>query len=107
MPTCKEIFDAMPSRFDPEAAGDWSGVVQFKISGEGGGNWTVTVKDKQCTVSEGEDPNATATLETDATTYVNVTTGAENAQTAFFAGKIKIQGNMSDVMKMQQVFKKE
>lgn len=105
--TAAQIFEAMPSRFDPEAAGDWNAIVQFKISGDGGGDWYVTVKDKQVQVNPGAAENATATLETDAETYVGVTTGTVNAQTAFFTGKIKIAGNMSDIMKMQTVFKKE
>ena len=106
---CKEIFDVMSSRFDPEAAGDWSAIVQFKIAASGddpGGNWVVTVKDKICSVVEGEDPNATATIDTDAETYVGISTGAINAQTAFFSGKIKISGNMNDAIKIQTVFKR-
>lgn len=104
--TVKEIFDAMPAKFDPEAAGDWNACVQFKIAGEGGGNWNVTVKEKTCGVAEGDAETPTCTIETDAETYVGTSTGTINAQTAFFSGKIKIAGNMSDAMKINQVFKR-
>lgn len=104
--TCKQIFEEMPKHFDPEAAGDWAATVQFKISGEGGGNWVLTVKDKQCETKEGEAENPTATVETDAETWVGISTGEVNGQQAFFSGKLRIQGNMSDVMKMQQVIKR-
>ncbi len=106
MPTVKEIFDVMPEKFDPEAAGDWNAVVQFKVAGEGGGNWNVTVQNKTCAVVEGEAASPTCTIETDAETYVGTSTGTINSQTAFFSGKIKIAGNMSDAMKINQVFKR-
>lgn len=108
--TTKAIFEAMPSRFDPEAAGDWSAVIQFDIAPSGddpGGKWVVTIKDKTVTVTEGTTDSPTATLSTDAETYVGVSTGAISGQTAFFTGKIKIAGNMNDVIKVQTVFKKE
>lgn len=104
--SCKEIFDAMPSRFDAEAAGEWSAVIQFNISGEGGGNWVVEVKDKKPNVYEGTTESPTATVDTDAETYVGIAEGKINGQTAFFTGKLKIQGNMNDVMKMNSVFKR-
>ncbi len=106
----KTIFDAMPSRFDAEAAGEWNAVIQFDITAAGddpGGKWVVTIKDKQVIVADGTTDAPTATLSTDAETYVGVSTGTMNAQTAFFSGKIKISGNMQDVIKVQTVFKKE
>ena len=105
--TCKDIFDAMPKGFDPEAAGDWSAVVQYNISGDGGGNWTVTVKDQTCAVAEGTVEDATATVETDSETWVGIAEGTVEPTTAFMTGKIRIMGNMADVMKSQKVFKRE
>lgn len=106
--TCKQIFEAMPSRFVPENAVGWNAVIQFNISGEGGGNWYLTVKDGTATVTEGTAEAPTATVETDAETWVGMTLGTVNPQTAFFTGKIKIQGNMNDVLKLQgPAFKRE
>ena len=44
--TIKDIFEAMPSRFNGAAAGDWSANIQFNFNNDGDGeNWFVTVAD--------------------------------------------------------------
>jgi len=104
--TCKEIFEMMPSQFDAEAAGDWEAKVQYSIEGEGGGTWVIAVTGGACAVSEGGVDDATATVETDAETWVGIAEGSVEPTTAFMTGKIRIQGNMADVMKSQKVFKR-
>jgi putative sterol carrier protein len=108
MPTCKEIFEAMPSRFRKEAAGDWNTVIQFHCSGDGGGAWVLTVKDGACEVAEGTAESPKAVIHTDAATWVGINTGAVNAMVAFTTNKLKIEGNMGDVLKLNNpsVFKK-
>lgn len=106
MATCTEVFAEMPNRFDAEAAGDWTAKVLYKVEGDGGGNWIVDVADGACKISEGECDDATATVETDAETWVGIAEGTVEPTTAFMTGKIRIQGNMADVMKSQSVFKK-
>jgi putative sterol carrier protein len=107
MPTCEEIFNEMPNRFDAEAAGDWEAKVQYKIEGDGGGNWIVAVSGGAANVSAGEADDASATVETDVETWVGIAEGSVEPTTAFMTGKIRIQGNMADVMKSQSVFKKD
>jgi putative sterol carrier protein len=99
--TCKQVFDAMPSRFKPEGAGDWSATIQFLISGDKGGDYTVKIADSTCTVTEGIDPEATATMTTNDETWIGIINGTANPMMAFTLGKIKISGNMGDVMKLQ------
>lgn len=107
MATCSEVFGEMPNRFDAEAAGDWEAKVQYKIEGDGGGNWIVEVTGGACNISEGEAEDASATVETDAETWVGIAEGTVEPTTAFMTGKIRIQGNMADVMKSQSVFKRD
>lgn len=98
--TCKMILEAMPSRFNPEGAANWNTVVQFNFSGEKGGNWYVTIKDKTCTVIAGTAEKPTATLNTSADTWIGIITGKVRAEMAFMSGQLKIQGNMGDIMKL-------
>ena len=44
MPTVKETFDLMQGRFKPEKAAGVSAVIQYEITGEGGGTWSATIK---------------------------------------------------------------
>lgn len=98
--TCKEIFDKMPSRFNPEGAKDWNAVIQFNISGDKGGDYTVRVKDGTCTVAEGVDAEANTTITTNDETWIGMINGTVNAMMAFTMGKLKIKGEMGNAMKL-------
>lgn len=108
MPTPAEIFDAMPARFNPQGAAGWETQVQFNLAGEGGGAWYLVVKDGKCEVKQGAAPAPKATVNTDAATWVGINTGAVNPMQAFMTGKIKVQGNMGELMKLNNpaVFRK-
>ena len=108
MPTAADIFESMPSRFNGPAAGSWETIVQFNLAGEGGGSWFMEVKDGKCEVKQGTASSPKATVNTDATTWVGVNTGTVNGMQAFMTGKIKVQGNMGELMKLNnpQLFKK-
>ena len=61
MPTVKETFDQMPTRFRADRAAGTNATVQYDISGEGGGTWHAVIKDGACTVlaGPGTSPNLT------------------------------------------------
>src|SRR3990170_1209125 len=64
--TAQEIFDAMSNRFLPEQAGDLNATILFDLSGEGGGQWLLTVANRQATVTRDAIPNPTMTFIADA-----------------------------------------
>lgn len=102
----KAIFDGMPANLNADAAKGMNAVIQFNLSGDGGGNYNVTVKDGAATVAEGaaESPNMTMTMA--AQDYVDMISGKLNGQMAFMSGKLKIAGDMGLAMKMQSLFKR-
>jgi putative sterol carrier protein len=102
----KEIFNAMPANLNADAAKGMNAVIQFNLTGDGGGNYYVTIKDGTCTVSEGthQSPNMTMTMA--AQDYVDMISGKLNGQMAFMSGKLKIAGDMGLAMKMQSLFKR-
>ena len=100
MPTCGEIIESLPGRFNQEAAGDWTATIQFKIAGDEGGSGVLKVADGACSVESGEVEEATATLHTDAATWVGINTGSVNPMQAFMMGQIRIEGNMGEVLKL-------
>jgi putative sterol carrier protein len=106
MSNVAQIMNAMPGRFNGEAAGNWETVIQFNIAN--GGDWIMEVKGGKCEVKEGKAPAAKATVVTDADTWVGINTGKVNPMQAFMTGKIKVTGNMGELMKLQNpaVFKK-
>ena len=109
MTSCQEIFSEMPARFNADAAQGWETEIQFEITGDGGGSWLLSVKDGVCSVSEGSSGSPTATLHSDAATWVGVHTGTVNPMMAFMGGKIRVEGNTAELMRLQdpKVFRRD
>lgn len=104
MPTAADIFKEMPNNFNAEKAGDMDVIVQFDLSGDGGGQWYVNIADGACSVEKGAAESPKATIQMEASDYVDMTTGELNPMAAFMSGKVKVQGDLNTVMKIQQVF---
>ncbi len=104
--TPQEIFDAMPTQFDPAKAGAMNLTVQFDLSGEGGGQWHVTLANQQIGVATGVASAPTVTLTAAAGDYVGIANGDLNATQAFMQGKLKVKGDMSALMKLQSLMGK-
>ena len=102
--TARRLIEEMPETFRGERAGRANVVVQFEISGEGGGNWYVTIKDKTCTVTEGLTETADATVRVDADDYVALSTGKLGSMKAFTTGKVKASGDISLLQRMDRWF---
>lgn len=102
--TARQLIEEMPQTFQPERAGRAEAVIQFQISGDGGGNWVVTIKDKRCTVTEGVAQDANATVRMDASNYVALSTGKLGSMKAFTSGKVKASGNISLLQRMDRWF---
>lgn len=102
----KAIFDAMPGQLNADAAKGMTTVIQFNLSGDGGGEYNVAIKDGACTVNTGAHASPNMTMTMAAQDYVDMITGKLNGQMAFMSGKLKIAGDMGLAMKMQSLFKR-
>jgi putative sterol carrier protein len=102
--TASELFEKMPGNFKPEVAGDLDAVIQFDLTGHGGGTWTATIAHGKCEVSQGPAEDPTLTLTMDAGEYLAMCRGELNAVSAFMRQKIKIRGDVGLAMKLQSLF---
>jgi putative sterol carrier protein len=102
--TARELIEDMPRTFRPERAGRAKAVIQFQLSGEGGGNWYVVIQDRTCTVTEGTTETADATIRTDASDYVALATGKLGSMKAFLSGRVKASGDISLLRRMDTWF---
>ena len=100
----QEIFDAMPGRFLPEQAGDLRAIIQFDLSGDGGGQWNATIANRQLTVQPGVAVSPSLTFSAAASDYVAMINGELNPMQAFMQGKVRVRGDMPLVMRMQNLF---
>jgi putative sterol carrier protein len=101
MPTAQEFFDALPSRVTPDRIEGMNNTYVFDI--EGAGVWTVAVADGAITVTEGEG-DADCTFSASEETFAKITSGEQNATSAYMTGKLKIKGDMGAAMKLQKIF---
>ena len=106
MPTVKEIFEQMPASFQPDAAAGLSAVIQFDITGEGGGTWRAIVEDGALRVVEGAIPYPQLTITASTPDYIAISTGALNEQLAFMTGRIRAKGDLRLAMKLPRIFKR-
>ncbi len=104
MPTVKETFEAMPARFKPERAQGVNAVIQYDITGEGGGSYHVEIADGKCTLREGPAVAPKLTLTMAAQDWLDMVTGKLNGQMAFMSGKLKHKGDMGLLMKLASMF---
>jgi putative sterol carrier protein len=104
MPTVKESFDAMPGRFRSHKAAGTSAVIQYDVSGEGGGTWTAVIKDGTCTLNQGPATNPNLTLQIAAQDWLDMLSGKQSGQMLFMSGKLKIKGDMGLAMKLGSMF---
>lgn len=102
--SAREIFAAMPSRFNKEGAKGLKAVYQFNLAGERGGQWYVSIENDNCEVHEGAHPSANITISMPAEDFVDMTTGKLNGQVAFMSGKLRIAGDMGLALRMQSLF---
>ena len=104
MATVAELFEKMPGQFQADKAGDMNAVILFDLSGEGGGQWSVTIADGKCAIAQGTASSPKATVRMDAGDYHDMITGKLNPMMAFMSGKVKVEGDLNTVMKFQQLF---
>lgn len=102
----RDLIQAMPEAFLPEKAGNAKALIQFNLTGEGGGLWLLDVADGKCQVREETISQPDLTITMDANNFVAFTQGQLDPIQAFMTGKIKVSGNVGLTMQLLQWFKR-
>ncbi|MCX5841890.1 MAG: SCP2 sterol-binding domain-containing protein, partial [Deltaproteobacteria bacterium] len=103
--TVSAVFDNMSSGFKADAAEGADVVFQFSISGEGGGDWIVAVKDGTCKVDTGVHAKPNTTIKMAGTDFLTMMSGKMSAMQAYTSGKIKIEGDLMKSQLIEKIFK--
>ena len=99
--SARDFFDSLESRVDPAKTAGMKNSYLFDI--EGAGTWKVDVQDGNVSVSEGAQ-DADVTITTSEETFEKITSGEQNATSAYMTGKLKVKGDMGAAMKLQKLF---
>jgi len=100
-----EIFDGMAASFKPDAAAGVDVVFQFKIAGEGGGEWFCEIKDGGCSIDSGSHAKPACTIKMAAGDFMAMMGGRLPAMQAFTSGKLKIEGDVMKSQLLEKLFK--
>ncbi|MCP4357288.1 MAG: SCP2 sterol-binding domain-containing protein [Chloroflexi bacterium] len=103
MTTPADIFSKLPETVDASKIAGVSAVVVFDLSGDDGGAWTLNVDNGVVQVDEGAADGASATINMTSADYVGMMSGDLNPMMAFMSGKIKVDGDLNTVMKLQSI----
>jgi len=97
----REFFDTLESRVDTSKTAGMNNSYLFDI--EGAGKWKVDVQDGSVKVTPDAD-DADVTITTSEETFEKITSGEQNATSAYMTGKLKVKGDMGAAMKLQKLF---
>lgn len=103
--TVGELFEALSTRFDTDAAAGLNRTLQWKITDEDPGVWAFEISDGKGRLIPGgvDDPDTTFT--TTGATWMAIAEGRQDAMKAFMSGKLKVKGDMMLAMKVPKLFK--
>jgi putative sterol carrier protein len=97
----REFFETLESRIDASKTAGMNNSYLFDI--DGAGKWKVDVQDGSVKVTEDEE-DADVTITTSDETFEKITSGEQNATSAYMTGKLKVKGDMGAAMKLQTLF---
>jgi putative sterol carrier protein len=88
----------------PDKAREIGAIYLFKISGDGGGTWTVDLVGNPPTVAEGDKGNAQCTFEVAHDDFKQMLTNPAMGMQLYFQGKLKVTGDPMLATKLQKLF---
>ena len=89
----------------PDKARELNAIYCFKISGDGGGDWTVDCVSNPPSCTKGASDKAQCTISVSNEDFKTMLGGDPNAgMQLFFAGKLTVTGDVTLAMKLQQLF---
>ena len=97
-------FAALPGKFKADKAEGVAAVYCFKLSGDGGGDYTVTVKDKQCAVENKAAEKADLTVSISASDWLDLVGGRLDPMAALGSGKLVLDGDIGLAMQLGDLF---
>jgi putative sterol carrier protein len=93
--TVAHWFASLPTILKADKAAGLNAVYGFKLSGDGGGDWAVTIADQKCSVKQGAPDKADVTITAAASDWMDIITGKAQAITLYMSGKLSVDGDLN------------
>ncbi len=108
MVTVQEVFDMMKKSFNKNAALEFKKKItfQYKIEGDGGGSWYITLDNGEYQILEGEAERPVITfIYNSVESFNQIQTGEIDGIQAYTQGKIQVRGPIGIAQKYESVWK--
>jgi len=102
----KELFERLQQKIDskPSKIEGFSATIQFSLKGDGGGEYYAVIHDGTGRINEGKSDTPDVTIFMDAEDFKDLVNKKLEPMGAFMSGKLKVQGDMSLMMKIKSLF---
>jgi len=105
--TILQAIEGMTLSLDADEAKDLDATIQFHVSGEGGGDYYLSIVNGKCDFSVGVVTDPTLTINTPADVWLKIARKETNGPLALMTGKYKASGKMLLLMKMNKLFSRQ
>ncbi|MGB0387032.1 MAG: SCP2 sterol-binding domain-containing protein [Ardenticatenaceae bacterium] len=102
--TIKELFERMPDHVNESAIEGVDKTIQFNVTGDEPGNYSLVVQGGEVEVQAGEADDPDATINTDSDVWLKISRGELNGAVAFMTGEFTAEGDVMLLMSMQSWF---
>ncbi len=100
----QDLMDRLPDFFLPEKAAGIRAAVQFELSGEQGGDWTVRIEEKTCQVAAGMAEEADLRFQASAQDVLDIFYDRLDPMSAYMQGRLRLTGNFGLALKLFGLF---
>jgi putative sterol carrier protein len=102
--SCREMLQSMPLGFNPSAAQGLEAVYQFEISGNESFTAHLQIGEGACSYHDGPSISPGVVIQSPAEVWLAISRGELDGQQAFMAGKYKVEGDLSLLLKLRSLF---
>lgn len=79
-------------------------IYEFQITGDGGGTWTLDLKENELSIAEKSADASDCTIIMQDDAFLSMVKGELKPQMAFLTGQLKVTGNMGLALKLTALF---
>ncbi len=100
----KELFQAMPFGLNAKKAEGVYELIQFKLSGKEPTNGYLTIKNKECTYTEGIAENPKTTIISDSELWLKISNNEVSGDAALINKEYSVEGDASILLNLSNLF---
>lgn len=103
----KESLTELTARLNgrSELLTDLDVLYRLHLSGEGGGNFDLSIRGGQAALTEAGSEPATAEVSLSATDFLSLSQGQTSGMALFMAGRIKVEGDLGTALKLESLLR--